>query len=376
MVANHNNMHLDVMTMVMIFDRPITLLIAELSLKHPFYKYFLMLIQIIITPRPIDSRINGIGKIIEIYDSTIIGNGTIFTEQVKIGELIKINGIDYEFQVCEIVNNTHLKVKLPAEFAKSSGLTDQNNKLFLKNGGYFILPKLDQLKTHEQSVDVLLRNQILVIFPEGYTQDQTRLIPLKAGASVFLHCAQEKRVTVPVICVGLNYEKAHGFRSKVVVNIGVPKIFPFDETKNTTKSYKYQFISDNLESLKAGLEEVKLSPVSYERRKTFACAKAICSDGRYYTIDRLCKFQLYHSFVNGFEASLKFQKPQELLSKIENLQKQLKNNDVPIYIFKKIRKIYSCKPLFECLKLLNFVVFVVLLDVAFFAHFYAFKIFC
>lgn len=72
-------------------------------------------------------------------------------------------------------------------------------------------------------------NDIIGIFPEGGSSDRTDLLPLKAGVCIMAMEAMVKyNKPVNIVCVGINYFKPHKFRSRVIMDIGVPYKIPME----------------------------------------------------------------------------------------------------------------------------------------------------
>ena len=77
--------------------------------------------------------------------------------------------------------------------------------------------------------DCLAKNEVIGIFPEGGSHDQTKLLPLKAGVCIMALGAMEKiNKPVHIVCCGMNYYKSHGFRSKVIIEFSHPFTIPMN----------------------------------------------------------------------------------------------------------------------------------------------------
>jgi len=78
-------------------------------------------------------------------------------------------------------------------------------------------------------------DEVIGIFPEGGSHDQTKLLPLKAGVCIMALGAMEKyNKPVTIVCCGLNYFKAHEFRSKVTIEFSTPFKIPIEFVKKYT----------------------------------------------------------------------------------------------------------------------------------------------
>lgn len=315
--------------LILAIDRPINFVIAASSTQNAFLKYFLKLAKIIPTVRPIDHRKKCAGLILSHESSVLIGHETVFKESFKPGDSVRINGIKYEFAVIEVIDNTHVKVKIPNELESPTNEIDSKWTTFIINKSFDCLPKVDQGVVHKKTIETLERNEVVGIFPEGGSHDQTQLLPLKAGVCIFLWSAHEKGINPGLICVGVNYYGSHKFRSKVVVNIGVCENIVPDPTRLEDKKYKYEYISTNLDHLKSSMEAVKINTTSYEKLVTLNFAKEIYID-KETKMDPKLDFLILKKFCSGFELISKHQKAQELLSKMNDFRKKVKRNGLKV----------------------------------------------
>jgi glycerol-3-phosphate O-acyltransferase/dihydroxyacetone phosphate acyltransferase len=97
----------------------------------------------------------------------------------------------------------------------------------LKDSDFKILPKIDQSEIYEAVQNELKRGRCIGIFPEGGSHDRTTPLPLKAGVCLMALGAMARyNITVTIQCIGLNYYQGHRFRSKAVLNFGVPYSIP------------------------------------------------------------------------------------------------------------------------------------------------------
>lgn len=71
--------------------------------------------------------------------------------------------------------------------------------------------------------EALAKQDVLLIFPEGVTQDVPHIAPIKTGAARIALGAHATGVTgIRIVPVGLHYEDKASFRRRVLVNIGPP----------------------------------------------------------------------------------------------------------------------------------------------------------
>jgi glycerol-3-phosphate O-acyltransferase/dihydroxyacetone phosphate acyltransferase len=71
--------------------------------------------------------------------------------------------------------------------------------------------------------DALAQDELILIFPEGVTQDVPHIAPVKTGASRIALGARAAGVSgIRIVPVGVHYEAKAVFRSRVLVHVGAP----------------------------------------------------------------------------------------------------------------------------------------------------------
>ena len=72
-------------------------------------------------------------------------------------------------------------------------------------------------------LDVLEQGGIVLVFPEGKSHSDPELAPLKTGlARMALMARDERHLTVPIVPVGLTFERKWEPRSRVLMYVGRP----------------------------------------------------------------------------------------------------------------------------------------------------------
>lgn len=92
--------------------------------------------------------------------------------------------------------------------------------------------------------EMLEKGRVLVIFPEGSSEDERKLRKIKTGLARIALGAEAKNnfsLGVKVVCVGVNYTNPRKFQSKLFVN--------FDNPIDISE-YKDQYYSDNNKTVK------------------------------------------------------------------------------------------------------------------------------
>ena len=92
---------------------------------------------------------------------------------------------------------------------------------------YKIIPKIEFDELYENVWKELRDGAAIGIFPEGGSHDKLQLQPLKAGICIMALGAMEKYGRpVTLVPAGFNYYNAHRFRSKAIIEFGVPYTIP------------------------------------------------------------------------------------------------------------------------------------------------------
>ncbi len=79
--------------------------------------------------------------------------------------------------------------------------------------------------TFEYCFQMLEKNGVLVLFPEGASQSKPILLPLKTGAARIALGAEAQNdfsLNIQLIPIGINYTNPHHFQSKLFLNVGKP----------------------------------------------------------------------------------------------------------------------------------------------------------
>jgi 1-acyl-sn-glycerol-3-phosphate acyltransferase len=91
------------------------------------------------------------------------------------------------------------------------------------NGASGILDPSRNANAFTAVLDVLEQGGIVLVFPEGKSHSDPELAPLKTGlARMALMARDERRLTVPIVPVGLTFERKWEPRSRVLMYVGKP----------------------------------------------------------------------------------------------------------------------------------------------------------
>lgn len=321
--CNHNSQFVDAMMLILSVSRPVNFVIAASSTKNPFLKHFLKFAKMIPTVRPIDHRKPASGTVAGVRGDVVAGSGTQFTKEFKVGDFMRICGLVFEFPVVEVLSDSEVRVRVPEELKGAEAGGEPSWREKAAGQKIDVMPKVNQENVHERAVEALARGELVVIFPEGGSHDQTKLIPLKAGACLFMYSARKRGLDCPLVCVGVNYYGSHKFRSRVVVNIGSPRDLPLDPEKGGDPRYKYEYISESLETLRNDMQAVKINIDSYSKLLVIATAKEVFLD-KDTKLDAKFDFLLLKKFNSGFNTLSRHPDVAELERGIEVFRKRVK----------------------------------------------------
>ncbi|GAX12851.1 glycerol-3-phosphate O-acyltransferase / dihydroxyacetone phosphate acyltransferase [Fistulifera solaris] len=225
---NHANQFMDAVMVLCTLSREISYLMAEASWKRRIIGDFAQALQVIPVKRAQDEARKGIGRVTVVQnedkddkDATtskrliLQGHeGTQFTQQTKVGDKIRLEGMAYAAKIVHMESDTCLHLAWDSPTPPPPFHTSLQ---------YDILPQVPLQVVFEKVLDRLTLQGAVGIFPEGGSHDRTDLLPLKIGISLLAYQALDTHgLRVPIIPVGLSYFHAHRWRGRAVVEYGKP----------------------------------------------------------------------------------------------------------------------------------------------------------
>jgi 1-acyl-sn-glycerol-3-phosphate acyltransferase len=167
---------------------------------------------------------------------------------------------------------------------------------------------IDHRAFFAQCVDALAEGDVIVIFPEGISLPQPHMAPLKTGVARLHFLAGERGIEVPIVPVGLNYERGERFRSAVAVSIGPPiDTEPYREEYETDPKRTVRALTDAVTS---ALAERIVQLETFRDRDLMLLLERLYADekgGETWT-ERLARLK---TFEAGFE-ELRGRHPEEI----------------------------------------------------------------
>ncbi|MFN8578900.1 MAG: 1-acyl-sn-glycerol-3-phosphate acyltransferase [Candidatus Sericytochromatia bacterium] len=144
-------------------------------------------------------------------------------------------------------------VKRPIYFLTNGGAFSSPLKKWLYSK-LFMIPIYRQQDSNESSskneevfkncYDMLKEGKVIIIFPEGSSEDERKLRKIKTGLARIAFGAEKENnfnLDVKVVCVGINYTNPRKFQSKLFINFDNPI---------EIKDYKDDYEKDNIKAVK------------------------------------------------------------------------------------------------------------------------------
>lgn len=336
--GTHTNMYLDAAVLVYAIKRPIGFLVAAVTAKKGILKPLMSFLNMISVDRPSDHAYRGQGTIVSVNDRIVEGEGTRWKTDLKDGFGIRIDKATTGTLVTNIISDTKIELKYKPRVN------------FKQPCGYSILPKISQRQVFKAVYEMLQKDKAVALFPEGRSHDRTFLLPLKPGACVFVYGSQQHyNKKVQMVEIGLNYFGEHRFRSKVIVDIGKPRSYEFDQDLMGHANYKQENIDKMMEDLKNSLEKHKICVPTYNEQLNLYIAKEVYLEESN-KINRRKDFKIYRKFADGYNLLKNKPEIMRLRKEIEQFRQQLKRYHLKVRELNKINKLFGLRTILYFIK--------------------------
>ena len=265
-------------------NRRVSNLIAAKSMDRRFVGAMAGAVGSIPVGRALDKAKPGSGKIYlpnPTNDPTLVrGHGTNFENEAEKGGILAlptINSSSANTEVLEVLGAEELRVK--KEFkgdAAMRQLTGHSEDTSITNitsvagdfqgTPYKIAPKMDQTKVYDSVFARLQKGGCVCIFPEGGSHDRTELLPLKPGVAIMAlgSLAASPDSGLKIVPCGMNYFHAHKFRSRAVVEFGLPIEVPKELVDMYRNGERREATKKLLEIVYNGLVAVTVTSPDYD----------------------------------------------------------------------------------------------------------------
>jgi glycerol-3-phosphate O-acyltransferase/dihydroxyacetone phosphate acyltransferase len=137
-------------------------------------------------------------------------------------------------------------------------------------GGAGVLDPSRNAHAFAAVLDVLARSGIVLLFPEGKSHSDPELAPLKTGlARIAMMARDERGLDIPIVPVGLTFERKWEPRSRVLMHVGTP-VLADPEMPNADS------VASLTQRVNVGLREVTLNfPTADEARRVLAISATL-----------------------------------------------------------------------------------------------------
>ena len=309
--APHHNQFLDPLLLASEVryssGRHVSFLIAQKSLNRPFIGTIARLLQSISVRRAADSAKTGEGFLTRGKDAMhIVGVGTEFTKQLEQrGQIVLEKETGYaSAEVAEILSDTELRTKKELTGDKvDDALRGVLHDTQEPGAKYKCLPYVDQKEMYANVYECLSDGKCLGIFPEGGSHDRTDLLPLKAGVVIMAlgAMANDPKLDVKIVPVGMSYFHPHKFRSRAVVEFGKPLSVPLEQVELFKQggAEKRKAVSQMLDMVFDGLKSVTVRAPDYETLMVIQAGRRLVKlPGQHMTLGDTVK--LNRRFIVGY----------------------------------------------------------------------------
>ncbi len=204
---------------------------------------------------------------------TIIGKGTHFTKDCSVKSLIGLPHSAGNVKVGEVLSDTELKLSSPMK--KETGI-----RALQEYTPYKCAPRIDNHKLFDTVFDCLHDGNLIAIASEGGSHDRTELLPLKPGVAIMALGAVAKYpgMKVNIVPCGMNYFHAHKFRSRAVLDFGVP-IEIDDVWAAKYKEDSRKTVSELMDMITSAMKAVTVQSPDYETLQVIQAARRLYSYG-------------------------------------------------------------------------------------------------
>ncbi|KAH3668316.1 hypothetical protein OGAPHI_002070 [Ogataea philodendri] len=232
----------------------------------------------------------------------VIGTNSNFTKVCEPKGLIALPRSWGSAEVGEIVSDTELYLRKPFKF--SSPKTTEDAKKALREGSFFrTAPRIDQSEVYSKVFEHLAHGHCLGLFSEGGSHDRPDLLPLKAGVAIMALGAMEANpdCNVKIVPCGMNYFHPHKFRSRAVVEFGMPiEISPELVAKYSNPETSKDAIKDLLEIITGGLKSVTVTCPDYESLTCVQVARRLYSNNMSKSLSLQSIVEMNRRLIKGY----------------------------------------------------------------------------
>eukprot|EP00750_Incisomonas_marina_P008441 INCI15474.1.p1 GENE.INCI15474.1~~INCI15474.1.p1 ORF type:complete len:912 (+),score=148.99 INCI15474.1:242-2977(+) len=190
-------------------------------------------------------------------------------------------------RVAEVLSDTKLMLSKPILYIDEETVDAVGNIVPADadtvSASFTVFPHIDLGSTFAAVHAHLHNHNVVGIFPEGGSHDQTKMLPLKVGCAVMAlgACASCPGLPLRIIPVGINYFRGHRFRSRVFIDVG-EAIIPSKEQIakfNQGGANKFEACDALLAQIKVGLKTVTLESENFNDLQFIRAVRRLYASG-------------------------------------------------------------------------------------------------
>lgn len=316
--GNHQNQFIDPLMMNSYVNRKLRFLMAAKSLKQPVIGTLGRMFESVPVMRPQDVPVTpGRGKIVSVEGVSIKGEGTDFTQCLKVDDFViwytNEGKTMCRHRVKKIIDDMTLEVRFPVE---PSGFPAYPFS-------FSTTPRIDQDDMYLQVYETLKKGECIGIFPEGGSHDNTSLLPLKAGVALFSLAALDRGINIKIVPVGLTYLHGHKFRSRAYVEIGKP-IVPPQHLVQLYRTNRREATTLFLNQLHEALKAITINVPDYATLKFLHDFRQLCQPLNC-SLPPKAYLQLIHRLAHVIDRSKEEKDFQEFRKRVEEYASRRNN---------------------------------------------------
>eukprot|EP00835_Amoeboradix_gromovi_P004263 NODE_322_length_11016_cov_0.249061.p1 type:complete len:675 gc:universal NODE_322_length_11016_cov_0.249061:7669-5645(-) len=336
-IAPHHNQFVDPFVVLKTATRPVSFLIAKASLRRKLVGMYANWMNSIGVERPQDITKPGTGQVmIRSKSFNILDSDSEFPQVLESLETelrIKLFGYDTKFTnyklkgVILIGKNSFTIVEIIDD---GTVLVDCKVKdwlaIFDKPLSFKYQEPTDYDDMYSSVSKHLASGNCLGIFPEGGSHDQSELLPMKAGIAIMAltTLSEYPSCGLKIVPCGLSYFHADRFRSRAVVEFGVPFEVPVEliEMYKTGGSMKREACGKLLEMIVTGVRNVTVTAPDYQTLEVLQAVR------RMYTplnqkLTMVQKLELTRRLMKGYIQHMNDERIKTLTAKVLSYNESL-----------------------------------------------------
>ncbi|KTW28245.1 uncharacterized protein T551_02664 [Pneumocystis jirovecii RU7] len=238
--------------------------------------------------RPLDRLCCGTG-LVHVDGGVLRGRNTRFTEELADGAVVVVGARGEQVVEVSRVESDEVAV-LRAQGTQGTGWA-----------AFRYGAKVDQSGVYAEVFRRLESGGSIGIFPEGGSHDRADLLPLKAGVAVMAlgALARNAGMELKIVPCGMNYFNAHRFRSRAVLEFGMPLEIPQELVDRYRAGERHEAVRAVLDMIYNALLAVTVRTADYETLMFIQAGRRLYRSGnRQLPLQQIV--ELNRRFIQGY----------------------------------------------------------------------------